>query len=243
MQSIATVDKPAAVSTIVPAAVVQNDKPVATNAKSTPITLGGLEDRRKQWETTVYRTSNQQLYGLLEDCYAYGAELPTAQAKQRNAELEKFFELRGYAVKKDSPLLTRVVKAVFGNVDRRRISTYSLVLRSAKAAGVAPAGLAQWIEDMGGVQEVKLARSATYVSPKAKAQTAKASLASITDLAVVKSPLLSQKADADFIGAECVLLAEQQADGSFAIKAVVRTGTAVNAALTAVYAEQNKREA
>jgi hypothetical protein len=224
-------------------AVVQNDKTVTPVAKATPVTLVGLEDRRKAWETTVYRTSNQQLYALLGDCYAYGADLPIAEAKQRTADLEKFFELRGYTVKKDSPLLTRVVKAVFGNVDRRRISTYSLVLRSAKAAGVAPSGLAQWIEDQGGIQEVKLTRSATYVSPKAKAQTAKASLATITDLAVVKSPLLSQKADADFIGTECVLLAEQQADGSFVIKAVVRTGTAVNAALTAVYAEQHKAAA
>lgn len=224
--------------TAVANAVVQNDKPVAPPAKSAPLTLGGLEDRRKQWETTVYRTSNQQLYGLLADCYAYGAELPTAQAKQRTAELEKFFELRGYAVKKDSPLLTRVVKAVFGNVDRRRLCTYSIVLRAAAAQGIPADDLANWIEREGGIQEIRLARSATYVSPKAKAQTAKASLASITDLAVVKSPLLSQKADADFIGAECVLLAEQQADGSFVIKAVVRTGTAVNAALTAVYAEQ-----
>jgi hypothetical protein len=55
--------------------------------------------------------------------------------------------------------------------------------------------------------------------------------------------LLSQLADGDFAGDECVLLAEQQTDGSFHIKALTRSSTAVNAALTALYSEQQKAAA
>jgi hypothetical protein len=51
---------------------------------------------------------------------------------------------------------------------------------------------------------------------------------------------LALLADADFVGGECVLLAEQQADGSFHIKALTRTSTAVNAALAALYGEQQR---
>lgn len=226
-------------------AVVQNDT-AATASITTQVAATGLvalEEKRKLWETTVYRTSNQQLYALLAECYAYGGELPLEQAKQRSKVLADFCQSRSYVVKKETPLLTRVVKAVFGNVDRRRISTYSLVLRSAKAANVLPTNLAQWIEDNGGVQEIKLARSATFVSPSAKAQKAKATLTATTNLAVVASEALSQLADGDFMGEECVLVAEQQADGSFAIKALTRSSTALNAALLAVYGQQAKAAA
>lgn len=202
-------------------------------------TLSDMEAKRLQWENTAYRTSNQQLYAVLADCLAYGASTSINEARQRNKELESFLKERGYLVKSDSPLLTRIVKAVFGNVDRRRISTYSLVLRSAQKEGVTAGGLAAWIERRGGIQEVKLSRSATYVSPKAKAERAKSTLSLLPTLAIAKDKL-SQLADADFVGGECVLLAEQQADGSFHIKALTRGGTAVNAALAAVYSAQQK---
>jgi hypothetical protein len=229
-------------------AVVQNDAATITAAASTTTQIAAtslidLESKRQQWETTAYRTSNQQLYALLAECYVYGGELPFDQAKQRSAVLADFCQQRGYVVKKESPLLTRVVKAVFGNVDRRRISTYSLVLRSAKAENVLPSNLAQWIEQRGGIQEVKLARSATYISPSDKAIKAKSTLATSSNLAVVTSEALTQLADGDFMGEECVFVAEQQADGSFAIKALTRSATAVNAALLAVYGQQTKAAA
>lgn len=228
--------------------VVQNDLPkAATTAqpveKAKPTQLIQLEAKREQWETNAYRVSNQHLYAVLADCLAYGVALPTAEAKQRTKELEEHFKLRGYTVKSDSPLMTRVVKAIFGNVDRRRISTYSLVLRSAQKEGISADKMAEWIEQRGGIQEVKLSRSATYVSPKTKAAQARSSLFSLPNLAIAKDNKLAQLADADFVGGECVLLAEQQADGSFHIKALTRSGTAVNAALTALYGEQQKAAA
>jgi hypothetical protein len=241
---------------VVPATVVQNDKPAKAKEATAAVkpattaavpttdnkaeTLGEMEAKRQNWETTAYRTSNQQLYAVLADCLAYGNnDVTTAVAKARNNELAVFLKVRGYQVKHDSPLLTRIVKAVFGNIDRRRVSTYSLVLRTAQKEGVKPAELANWIEERGGVQEVKLARSASYKSPKQKAEEAKSSLSEMPTLAVAKERL-SEFADADFVGSECVLLAEQQADGSFHIKALSRSGTAVNAALTALYGEQKK---
>ena len=101
----------------------------------------------------------------------------------------------------------------------------------ASKEGITADKLAGWIEERGGVQEVKLSRSATYVSPKAKAAKAKSTLSALPNLAIAKDKL-AELADADFVGGECVLLAEQQADG-----------TAVNAALTALYSEQQKAAA
>lgn len=228
------------VETAATTAVVSNDTaaPASITSKVAATKLKDLETRRKLWETTVYRTSNEQLYALLAECYVYGGDLPMEQAKERSRELDDFCKQRGYVVKKDSPLLTRIAKAVFGNVDRRRISTYSLVLRSAKAENVLPTNLANWIEERGGIQEIKLSRSPGYVSPKTKAEKAQATLPSIADLAIVKSDVLTKLADGDFMGEECVLVAVQQADGSFAIKALTRSSSAVNAALQAVYGQQ-----
>jgi hypothetical protein len=241
------------------APVVQNDKIInkvgiktstkkaASSAQASASTIGSnllkkLESKRQEWEITAYRTSNQQLYAILAECLDYGQPLEFGQAKQRAKELDVFLSERGYVVKKESPLMTRIVKAVFGNVDRRRISTYSLVLRSAQAESIKPAGLADWIEQRGGIQEIKLTRSSSYVSPKQKAERAKSQLEDLPNLAEVKAKLV-RFADADFIGTECVLLAEQQADGSFHIKALTRSATAVNAALAALYAEQMKAAA
>ena len=67
-------------------------------------------------------------------------------------------------------------------------------------------------------------------------------MSALPNLAVAKEKL-AELADADFVGSECVLLAEQNADGSFHIKALTRSGTAVKAALTALYSEQKKAAA
>jgi hypothetical protein len=108
--------------------VVQNDKTIAAlelPKAPEPVakSLTDIEAKRQQWETTVYRTSNQQLYAVLADCLEFGKALELGEAKKRSADLEEFFKQRGYFYKKESPLLTRIVKAVFGNIDRRRIST------------------------------------------------------------------------------------------------------------------------
>jgi hypothetical protein len=219
---------------------VLNDKTqvssVVVNAANA---LSKMEAERITWEQGAYRTSNQSLYAVLAQCLAFCGDLTVAEAKQRGVALESFFKQRGYKYNSDSPLASRVVKAVFGNIDRRRISTYSLVLRQAQKVKVTNSDLAQWIEDNGGIQEIRLSRSDTFVSPKQKAEIAKAAIENNTPIGFAKSELLSFVADADFVGNTCVLLAEQQADGSFGIKAVLRSQGLINAAYTTLYSKQN----
>jgi hypothetical protein len=222
--------------------VVLNDIPAQASDKShVAINAGKLlvamEASRISWEQGAYRTSNLELYNVLAECLLFAGELPVAESKQRSAALEIFFKERGYKYKKDSHIIARVVRAVFGNIDRRRISTYVLVLRQAQKSKVEATQLAQWIEDGGGIQEIKLSRSATFVSPTSKASIAKADFENLPVLAIAKSQQLSELADAGYVGEECVFIAEQLSDGGFAIRALVRKEGAVNAAFTALYSD------
>lgn len=223
--------------------VVSNDVSTQATRSASPIdTIARLERSRIEWEAGAYRTSNMQLYQILSECYAFGDELSFAESVARKQALDKFYAERGYRIKNDTPLYTRIVRAVFGNIDRRRTSTYSLVLRAAKAEQVLPLKLAEWIEANGGVQEIKLRRSANYVAPKQKVEAAQQSFSTLPILATVHSEQLSLLADADFMGEECVLLATQQADGKFAVRALLRKNAAVNAAFQSLYSEQCEKQ-
>ena len=197
------------VETAVTNNVVLNDTAVSIEDKSYVAIaatkfLTRMETKRITWEQGVYRTSNLDLYSVLADCLLFSGELPVAESKQRSAALEAFFKERGYKYKKDSHIIARVVRAVFGNIDRRRVSTYVLVLRQAQKSNVESSQLAQWIEDCGGIQEIKLSRSATFVSPTAKASIAKSDFVNLPVLAIAKSEQLTLLADAGFIGEDFV---------------------------------------
>jgi hypothetical protein len=215
--------------------VVLNDKTVNENKQKITDVLVRLENERKDWESGTYKTSNKQLYSILAQCLAYGGTMDIASARQRSNQLEKFYEERKYRYKKDSPLMTRVVRAVFGDIDRRRLSTYSLVLREAQRQNVFPLQLSDWIDANGGIQEIRLSQSATFVGQKERVAVGSAELVNRKNLAVVKTTELEALADAEYVGTACVLLAEQQADGSFAVKQLMRGSGVVNAALAALY--------
>jgi hypothetical protein len=223
--------------------VVQNDTTaIAPLAVTQPLikVLADLETERETWEQGAYRTSNLALYAVLAKCLAIAQADTPELAKQRNAGLEAFYKQRGYLYKKDAPPATRVVKAVFGNVDRRRLSTYSLVLREAIKKRVQAMQLAEWIEQNGGIQEIRLSQSATFVKPTAKVEQARQTFDTLPELATVKSEALTLLADGEFISECCVLIAEQAANGSFVVRGFTRAGGAVNAAFAALYAEQKK---
>jgi hypothetical protein len=219
--------------------VVLND---TSNVVVAPVNLElrSMEAKRIDWETGAYRTSNQSLYQVLAECLAYSGELPVSMAKLRNSALATFYRERGYRYKEEAPLVTRVVRAVFGDVNRRRISTYSLVLRQAQKENVTYANLSEWIEERGGIQEIRLSRSTTFVSPAQKISVGKMYFDGKPDLGTVQSEWLSIEADPSYIGQACVLLAEQQADGSFHVRAVIRNQAALKAAYTALYAKQKE---
>jgi hypothetical protein len=118
-----------------------------------------------------------------------------------------------------------------------------LVLREAKKQRVSVSSLATWIEDQGGIQEIRLSQSKTFISPAEKAQIMKERLASRKSyLGFAKSEMLSFVADGEYLDEDCVLLSNQQPDGSFGVYTVLRSPGVMSAAYVAAYAKAEEIE-
>jgi len=200
--------------------------------------LSVLSTQRENWEANAYRTSNMELYSILQQCYALDWEIAhtLCNAKEMRDGIKEYAARMGYGFKDGTPVINRIVRCVFGNVLRSRISTYATVLKEAKKQNIAVADIPAFIENAGGVQEIRLSKSKTFVSAKQKIERV-SQIVFDEVLAVAKSPLLNKLAVSDYVDEQCILLATQQADGTFAINAVVRGKGAVNTALVALYGQ------
>ena len=222
--------------------VVVSATQVTENANTAPsnhTTYGAIEQLatdRLAWQEGAFRTSNEQLYKLLKGCYELYLKMCStkADAAHLREALVKYIVENKISVKESAHTMTKIVRCVFGN-DRRRVSAYSIVLRAAFAAKIEAEKLPDYIRENGGVEEVRLAKSGNYVSPKAKAEVATSWLAD-ANLAVIKSEALADQFDAAKVDSQHVLIVTQKADGSLIANAFVSNQSAVTSALAAYYA-------
>jgi hypothetical protein len=219
----------------VAATVVSNDTQAAQAVKVTFAAIEQLVLERELWEQNAYRTSNEQLYALLQKCYAlYKAmSLDSTEAKALRDGLNSYIGNKAYIFNKTTHTLTKIVKCVFG-ADRRITSTYSIVLRSALAKGIQALDVAAFIRDSGGVEEIRLAKAPNAMTVKQKAAAA-TSAVSESSLGVFSSPQLSSMLDGGKIGTNTLLIGTWQADGSVLIRTVVESDGALNAALASYF--------
>lgn len=217
-----------------------------TAAAITATSIRNLILQCKEWEETAYKKSNDMLYAILQHCYAmeHGMQkvlLNDEQnelAKKNRAALAVVAGELGYSFKSTTSTMNRIVQCVFGDISRSRVSTYSKVLRSAKQHGVSVVDLVDYIEQHNGVEQIRLKASKNFKSATQKAEIALPNATAQT-IAVASGDKLGQFIDAETIDEQCVLIATQRADGSFAINAVVRSKGALTAALVAYYGQQS----
>jgi hypothetical protein len=216
------------------------NKQIKARAANTANFLSTLVNEREQWQQNAYTKSNEELYALLAKCYASFKEMceDTEQAKVMRKQFEAYVESKGIVFKKSTHRLVRIVKCVFGETDKRRISTYGIVLRTALAKNLAADDVADFIKQSGGVQEIKLART-NALTTKAKAEIAQQTVSTHV-LGELSNSEVANELDASEIGQLVVFVATQQADGKFVINAATNSATAVNVALAAYYSKNKK---
>jgi hypothetical protein len=190
--------------------------------------------QRKDWETNELAAANDGLYRLLQHCLAVNNAMSgtDSTAKALKKGLANYIEEQKYIFNESTPLITKVVKCVFG-VDRRRVSAYSSALRVAMAEKISVMELPKFFREHGGIEEVRRSATATKTKTlKDKIRLGRVVLENDV-LAKVQSDNLNAHFSNSSLEEGVVLLATKEDDGSFAIRRVVQNSGAVNSALAA----------
>ena len=227
--------------------VVSHDNSVTANASVPAIDenaskkltvyqqLDSLIVQREVWEDELFRASNDRLYNILRDCYALYVRTATKHdAEELQKALDQQANIKGFKFTTSAHTLTKIVKCVFG-ADRRRASAYSIALRAAHAAKVKVDDLPKFIRERGGVEEIRLAKG-NAMKTADKASKA-ADFVADTQLTTINDASVSALLDTAKIDEYVVLVAQQGADGTLSVKAVVSSKTVVDAALASVYSQ------
>ncbi len=193
-----------------------------------------LISERVHWENNELANSNETLYALLQHCLLLNNAMSGSDftAKALRKGMANYIQQKNYQFKESSPLITKIVKCVFG-VDRRRVNAYSSALRVAIAEKVAVMNLPKFFKDKGGIEEVR--RQATTGKAKTmkdKVELGRAVLESEA-LAFIASDSLNANFSNQSLEEGVVLLATREDDGRFAVRRVVQSNSAVKSALAA----------
>ena len=206
--------------------------------------LEAMEADRLSWEVTELAQSNNRLYGILKQAYKFYIELKTNTSedtrKAMKDALANFITQKGYSFTTSSHDMTRVVKCVFG-VDRRRVSAYSIALREALRLGIDAQDVAEFIEDNGGVEQIRMGGSKP-LSTKKRAELGNEVLGEQV-ISTIKFDPVIVPANVEWTDQRVVLVATYRPSGAFEINAVVKHDGAVNTALAAHYSLAKAKEA
>lgn len=218
--------------------IAMGNTPVSAKiATSFRLQIDSLSTEASAWEVGVYANSNTILYSLIQKSYELYKDLTNdddGNLKYRKQGLADYLALKGLSAYTDKPMAARIIRCVFGNKDRRRISTYTTVLKFIIKQGYAVADVPAKITELGGVQEISLGRAGNALTPQQKAQIAKEKVSDAT-LGSVRSEALSNLASAETMGDKFAAVVTQEADGSFSINCIVKSKSAVNATLAAYF--------
>jgi hypothetical protein len=231
------------------------DKQINAGVISAVFILNRISHERESWEQNEYAASRKRLYELLTPCYDYFLTMKLSADKAirvsyKNA-LDTFCAERGYNFNSTTHDMQRVVKAVFGGSDRRRVSAYAQVLITALTSGgfnekgeavaVMTANLTSWIEDQGGIEEIRTGSKNSGMTRKEQAQVAAKKLDESDALSTIDADFKTYGVDSNDSDKQMLLVVTYRNTGKFEVNAVVKDHAAVNEAL-ACYFKSNKSQ-
>lgn len=198
--------------------------------------IESLAVEREAWETTAYTRSNDMLYALIQKCYVLYLDLTNGKGDvgAKKVGFKDYINSKGYTFKDSTPLTGKIIRCVFGDRDRRRMSTYHTVLRKAVTDKWAVDEVPAKIAEFGGVQEISLGKAGGGLTPKEKANQAR-DLVLSTSLAKVSSDKLAAQNNPEKMGEQAVAVVTQNDDGSYTIHCVVHGEGLLNAALASYF--------
>ncbi len=202
--------------------------------------LAGLVDDCETWEQTELSSCNDVLYGLLTRCYEVCRDVTGKPSKIK--VVDAVVTTRNIKVQSNTPLMTKIVKIVFG-AERKRASTYSLALRLAYEQKIAPEKLRDFFFDAGGVEEVRLQASGTKISAVSREQREDFAIETLSvaqPLAIISKSDRTPELDMDDTNHFVVLLGEISANGDVKVLEFVPDKALKSQALRVIGAVREK---
>lgn len=205
--------------------------------------MDALVNQRVDWENNELASANDGLYALLQHCYSLNNAMSGTgvAAKGLKKGLANYIDAKGLKFTDATPLITKIVKCVFG-VDRRRVNAYASALKVAIAEKKQVMELPKFFRDNGGIEEVRRSNTKKPKSVKDKAALGRSVLDGDV-LATVSGDSLNANYSTESLEEGVVLLATREDDGTFAVRKVVQNKSVINSALAtfaSVGAEQEK---
>ena len=207
--------------------------------------LDALVADRSGWENEEFLRSNERLYSILFGCYQAGWNMNgvTEEHKAMKASFKAYCDVHDLNFNNSTHTMVRIVRLVFGNADRRRISAYGTALKNLLIDGVTPAAFVDTIKAAGGIEEVRRAGTASKNKSADRTDMDRAALTGPV-LGSVSGIDLSSQFDASANCDAVILIATPEADGSFAIRRLVQKKSVVKTALASIakaVAEEQKK--
>jgi len=201
-----------------------------------------LAKRRVVWEEGAFKSSNAELNSLLADSLAVYLHLDQFDDARMN--FHALYKAANFESTKSTSLTTKVVRYVFGENAKKRVFAYVKVLNVALEENVAPEGLAAFIVENGGIEEIR--RNGIKAADKvqlreANVKKASSALKSSKPIAAnVEAPAtLKLKGTTNFVAA----IARKEADGTFSIVHITANETLVQSLLANAAKDVAKAEA
>ena len=120
--------------------------------KTLELTLEQIAEARAVWEEGTLKSANNELYAILERCFAVFTEMKEDTAKRR--VLNALLTDRSMKPRSNTSLGLKVIRFVFGKEGNRE-QAYARVLGIAYDLKSADQSLTAYIEQCGGVEEVR----------------------------------------------------------------------------------------
>lgn len=135
------------------------------------IKLGDLETARINWENGSYKKSNEELYSILDHCLVLFQQIKGMKKGKRKAikAIDEILVTRNMTVQKNTSLVTKIVRYVFGDCGKRTFA-YARVILAADANKVENQSLHAYIAKAGGIEEIRKS-SKPGAEPKPDRQT------------------------------------------------------------------------
>lgn len=236
---------------------IQTNLNININSVSTIAELGKafveLVKQRKTWEAGTYAASNAELYALL------GQTLTLLSRVKRSTDLSRglngFLKDRGFTFTDATSMETKLLRAVFADPanpvqHKQRIYVYARVLAVAFEAKVTGTDLPEFIEQRGGIDEIR--RDGSKAASKADAEklilhTAEKALTITSHTAIATGIQLTAELQPADDQKFSVALVRKEADGTGSIvfgtnsKALVRSVLAIAGQKIDVNAEVERK--